>query len=351
IEVILNNQKRSFKAKIIGRDPSTDLALLKIESKNLPKINFGNSETLLVGDWVLAVGNPFNLTSTVTAGIVSAKGRNINIVNNSFPIESFIQTDAAINPGNSGGALVDLSGNLIGINTAIASNTGSYNGYGFAIPSNMVAKIVKDLIEHGEVQRGYTGMTLKDINSELADKISLAGNAGVYVQQVMEEGPADQAGIKNADVIVKVDGKVMESLANFDEQVSLHRPGDILKITYVRKGKTEEVSLKLINKEGNTAIVKKYTYQSALLGAELTPVSKTEKDQFGIEHGIKVTGIKAGKLRSMGFQEGSIITKFNNKTYDKPDELEKAINEAKGSISIEGVNPQGGRFNYNFFGY
>lgn len=351
IEVILNNQKRSFKAKIIGRDPSTDLALLKIDAKGLPKISFGSSDGILVGDWVLAVGNPFNLTSTVTAGIVSAKGRNINIVNNSFPIESFIQTDAAINPGNSGGALVDLMGNLVGINTAIASNTGSYNGYGFAIPSNMVAKIVKDLIEHGEVQRGYTGMTMKDITSELAEKLNLTGNAGVYVQQVMEEGPADQAGITAGDVITKVDGKTMESLANVDEQISLHRPGDLVKVTYERKGKIIESTIKLINKEGNTAILKKYTYKSNSLGAELTPVSKTEKDQYGIEHGIKITGIKAGKLRNMGFQEGSIITRFNNKAYDKPEELEKVINEAKGSISIEGVNPQGGRFNYNFFGY
>lgn len=351
IEVILNNQKRSFKAKIIGTDPSTDLALLKIEGKGLPKISFGNSDNLSVGEWVLAVGNPFNLTSTVTAGIVSAKGRNINIVNNSFPIESFIQTDAAINPGNSGGALVDLSGYLIGINTAIASNTGSYNGYGFAIPANMVAKIVKDLIEHGEVQRGYTGMTLKDISAEQAEKLELLGNAGVYVNQVMDEGPADQAGINAGDVITKLDGKTMESLANFDEQISLHRPGDLLKITYIRKGKSIETTIKLINKEGNTAILKKYSYLSKSLGAELTPISKNEKDQFGIEHGIKVTSIKNGKMRNMGFQEGSIITRFNNVAYDKPADLEKAINEAKGSISIEGINPQGGRFNYNFFGY
>lgn len=351
IEVITNNQKRSFKARVIGTDPSTDLALLKIDAKGLPKIFFGNSENLAVGDWVLAVGNPFNLTSTVTAGIVSAKGRNINIVNNSFPIESFIQTDAAINPGNSGGALVDVSGNLIGINTAIASNTGSYNGYGFAIPSNMVAKIVKDLVEHGEVQRGYTGMTLKDISSDLAEKINLNGNAGVYVQQVMEEGPASQAGIEPGDVITKTDGKIIESLANFDEQISLHRPGDLVKISYVRKGKTAETTLSLINKEGNTAILKKYTYQSRSLGAELTPVSKTEKEQFNIENGIKITGIRAGKIRNMGFQEGSIITRFNGKGYDKPEELEKVLNEARGSISIEGISPQGSRFNYNFYGY
>lgn len=351
IEVITNNQKKSFKARIIGTDPSTDLALLKIEARGLPKILFGNSENLQVGDWVLAVGNPFNLTSTVTAGIVSAKGRNINIVNNSFPIESFIQTDAAINPGNSGGALVDVNGNLIGINTAIASNTGSYNGYGFAIPSNMVAKIVKDLIEHGEVQRGYTGMTVKDISSDLAEKINLNGNAGVYVHQVMEEGPAAQAGLEPGDVITRTDGKVIESLANFDEQISLHRPGDLVKISFVRKGKMTETTLKLINKEGNTAILKKYTYQSKLLGAELTPVSKAEKDQFNIEHGIKLSGIRNGKIRNMGFQEGSIITRFNGKGYDKPEELEKALNEARGSISIEGISPQGSRFNYNFFGY
>lgn len=351
IEVITNNQKKSFKARVIGTDPSTDLALLKIEAKSLPRILFGNSGNVEVGEWVLAVGNPFNLTSTVTAGIVSAKGRNINIVNNSFPIESFIQTDAAINPGNSGGALVDINGNLIGINTAIASNTGSFNGYGFAIPSNMVAKIVKDLIEHGEVQRGYTGMTLKDISSDLAEKINLIGNAGVFVQQVMAEGPAALAGIEIGDVITKADGKVIESLANFDEQISLHRPGDLIKLSFIRKGKEIESTLRLINKEGNTAILKKYTYLSKSLGAELTPVSKAEKDQFNIDYGIKLTGIRNGKVRNMGFQEGSIITRFNGKGYDNPEALEKALNEARGSISIEGISPQGSRFNYNFFSY
>ncbi len=351
IEVIMNNNKRSYKAKVVGTDPNTDLALLKVEAKGLPKMNFGNSDQVHVGDWVLAVGNPFNLTSTVTAGIVSAKGRNINVVNSTFPIESFIQTDAAINPGNSGGALVDVNGNLVGINTAIQSNTGSYNGYGFAIPGNMVGKIVKDLIDFGETQRGFTGMDVKDIDAELADRINYQGNAGIYVEQVMEDGPAYTAKLQPGDIILKVDNRIIEAHPVFDEIISLHRPGDKLIVNYLRKGVAGEATIKLFNRDGNTAIARKYTYKSEKLGADITPLSKAECDKFGVESGFKLTSIRGAVLRQMGLQEGMSILKFNGKTYKKAEELENAIINAHGNIGIEGLNPQGGKFNYSFYSF
>lgn len=351
IEVIMNNNKKSWKAKVVGKDPNTDLALLKIDAKGLPAIGIGNSDEVIVGDWVLAVGNPFNLTSTVTAGIVSAKGRNINLVNTSFPIESFIQTDAAINPGNSGGALVDMNGLLIGINTAIASNTGSYNGYGFAIPVNMVNKIIADLKQYGEVQRGFPGIDVKDIDADMAQKINLSGNAGVYIENVLEGGPAETGGLKPGDIILKIENKVIDTKAMFDEQISLKRPGDVIKISYLRKGTPIETTVKLINKEGNTQLLKRNTYTSQILGAELTPLSAMEKEKYGVQDGFKVSGLQRGRLAQMGVSEGTIILKFNGKVYKTAQELEEAIQQAQGSISIEGMNANGGRFTYNFFSY
>lgn len=270
----MNNNKQSYKAKVIGTDPSTDLALLKIDANNLPHVVLGNSDQVQVGEWVLAVGNPFNLTSTVTAGIVSAKGRNINIVNNQFPIESFIQTDAAINPGNSGGALVDLEGKLIGINTAIASNTGSYNGYGFAIPVNIVAKIVKDLVDYKAVQRGFTGMEVKEIDGATAQRLKINNNHGVIVDYVLPEGPAEQAGIRVGDLVLKINEKDIDSKANLDEQIAYLRPGDKVKVNYIREGKTEITTLTLLNEQGTTAIMKKGTVSSDILGADFQPISK-----------------------------------------------------------------------------
>jgi len=349
IEVITNNNKHSYKAKLIGSDGSTDLALLKIESKGLPHIAFGNSDELKIGEWVIAVGNPFNLTSTVTAGIVSAKGRNINIVNNRFPIESFIQTDAAINPGNSGGALINLQGNLVGINTAIASNTGSYNGYGFAIPSNMVAKIVKDLIEFNEVQRGFTGMDVKDIDGNIANSLQINDNLGVYVQFVMPSGPAAEAGVQNGDLIVKVNEKPIDSKAIFDEQISYYRPGDKIKLNIIRKGKTIETYVKLINREGNTAILRKQSISSETLGADFSMISKVEAERFGVKSGVKIINVRNGRIRNMGLPEEFIITSFNKKEYSKPEDLIKDIETARGQILIEGIHPNGSRGFYSFY--
>lgn len=351
IEVITNNNKHSYQAKVIGIDGSTDLALLKIEAKGMPHITFGNSDNVKIGEWVLAVGNPFNLTSTVTAGIVSAKGRNINIVNNRFPIESFIQTDAAINPGNSGGALVNLNGELVGINTAIASNTGSYNGYGFAIPVNIVQKIVKDLIEFNEVQRGFTGMDVKDIDASLADKLNINDNLGVYVQYVLPEGPSDEAGVKNGDLVIKVNDRLIDSKAIFDEQLSYARPGDKIKLAILRNGKEMEIVIKLINREGNTAILKKNTVTSATLGADFQPISKVEAEKYKIKSGIKISNIKNGTIRNMGIPEEFIITSFNKKEYTSAEEFISDFQKTRGQLLIEGIYPNGSRGFYSFYTY
>lgn len=351
IEVITNNNKHSYKAKVIGTDGSTDLALLKIEAKGLQHMSFGNSDEVKIGQWVLAVGNPFNLTSTVTAGIVSAKGRNINVVNNRFPIESFIQTDAAINPGNSGGALVNLNGQLVGINTAIASNTGSYNGYGFAIPSNLVQKIVRDLVEYKEVQRGFTGMDVKDVDAPLAEKLNINNNLGVYVQYVLPTGPAEEAGIKTGDIIIRVNEKDIESKALFDEQISYFRPGDKVKLTLLRGEKSIDVYVKLINRDGNTAIIKKMSVTSATLGADFTVVPKMEAEKFGLTSGIKINNIKGGRIRNMGIPEDFIITSFNKKEYTKAEDLIAAMESARGQILIEGIYPNGSRGFFSFYAY
>ncbi|KAB2915698.1 MAG: PDZ domain-containing protein [Bacteroidetes bacterium] len=349
IEVVLNNNKRNFKAKVIGADPSTDLAVLKIEGKNLPKINFGNSENLKTGEWVVAVGNPFNLTSTVTAGIVSAKGRNINIVNNQFPIESFIQTDAAINPGNSGGALVNVSGELVGINTAIVSKTGSYNGYGFAIPSNIVAKIVKDMIDFGDVQRAFTGMDVSDIDGDLYEK--LKQDNGVYVNVLQTDGPADKAGVKEGDVIMKVNGKTVNSKAEFDEQIAYHRPGDKVKLIVDRKGTEKEYSLTLTNRDGNTEVTKKESITSTILGADFEPISKLEREKYKVKGGYRVSSIRSGRIRNMGIPEGFIFVALNKVEYTDVTTFIKDFERVKGQVTIEGIHPNGSRGFYSFFYY
>lgn len=347
IEVILNNNRYAYKATIVGTDPSTDLALLKIDAKDLPAIEIGDSEKVEIGEWVVAVGNPFNLTSTVTAGIVSAKGRNINVVNNQFPIESFIQTDAAINPGNSGGALVNLKGELVGINTAIASNTGSYNGYGFAIPVNIVSKIIKDLKEHGEVQRAFTGMDVVDITAEILEK---TGNQekGVYVGYVAEDGPAKNAGLKEGDVILKVNGNEVNSKAFFDEQIAYYRPGDKVTLS-LANGKDK--SLKLVNREGTTEMLKRKIVHSETLSADFEKISKIEKDRFNISSGIRVTNINGNLLRRMNIPDGFIFVKVNGNSFKDEEELIKTLEKMRGRIVIEGIHRNGTKQTLSYYYY
>lgn len=261
IEVTLNNNKK-YKAKLVGADKDTDIALLKIEEENLPFANFANSDEVLVGEWVLAVGNPFNLSSTVTAGIVSAKGRSINILENyqgrsNTAIESFIQTDAAVNPGNSGGALVNLDGDLIGINTAIATPTGTYAGYSFAVPSNIVSKVVADLKDFGIVQRGFLGVSIRDVNSEIAKELNLKEPKGVLLQAIVPNGAADKAGLKPNDVIVAINGTPITNAPELQQKVAKFRPGNVIELSYVREGATKQTSVALMNINNNTEIITK----------------------------------------------------------------------------------------------
>ena len=281
IEVTLNNNK-TYTAEVIGKDPTTDLALLKIDEKSLSFLNYGNSDEVRVGEWVLAVGNPFNLTSTVTAGIISAKGRNINILENNpekgiFPIESFIQTDAAVNPGNSGGALVNTKGELVGINSAIASNTGSYSGYSFAVPVNIVKKVMNDLLEFGTVQRGFLGVYMREIDSKLAEERSIKEYKGVYVSGLVDGGSAELAGIKEGDVIMKIGDVAVNNSPELQEQVGKYRPGDKINISLARLGKLMEIPVVLKNKNGNTDVVKKEKVESInVLGATFNVPSAEE---------------------------------------------------------------------------
>ena len=338
IKVILND-KREFEAKLIGADPSTDIALLKVDEKSLPFLTYGNSDDLKLGEWVLAVGNPFNLTSTVTAGIVSARARNLGINENQMAIESFIQTDAAVNPGNSGGALVNQQGNLVGINTAIASRTGSYAGYSFAVPVTIVRKVVEDLKQYGEVQRALLGIGIGgDVDAEKAKELGMDKVTGVIIGSVPENGAARNAGLKEGDVIIQIDGKPIASTAELQETVSQYRPGETVNVVVVRDKEKKQYKVTLRNKNGDTEVVKN---QTDVLGAEFEEVSATEKDKLGIGSGIKIKSVGKGKLKTAGLKEGFIITSVNKKPIYEVRDLKREIGNARGGILVEGLYESG----------
>lgn len=353
VKVILNN-KKEYQGKVISADPSSDIAVVKIEENNLPFLNFGDSDKLKVGEWVLAVGNPFNLESTVTAGIISAKGRNNIIGQNSrsngtnlAALESFIQTDAAVNPGNSGGALVNLNGELIGINTAIYSRTGQFAGYSFAVPVSIVKKVSSDLIKYGNVQRGFLGVTFTEVNSEIKKQKDLQVDRGVYVNGFAENSAAKDAGIKINDVIVGIDGEAISEGAKLIEMIGRKRPGEKVVLKINRDGAEKTITVTLRNYEGNTEIVlneKDNAIKSNFLGAKIGKISTADKEKHKIAGGVKVVEIlEDGRLQYYGIEEGFIITSINDKAISDPSAAAKLLDENRGRVKIQGINTDGSR--------
>ena len=354
VEVTLYD-RRTYKAKVIGKDPSTDIAVLKIDEKNLPYLLYGNSDDVKVGEWVLAVGNPFNLTSTVTAGIVSAKGRNINALEEDQsrginPVESYIQTDAAVNPGNSGGALVNTNGELIGINSAIASNTGSYTGYSFAVPVNLAKKVVNDLLEFGKVQRAFLGVNIRDIDSKLIDEKKLGSDTkGIYVTGILPGGGADEEGVKEGDIILKVGEANVDNVPELQEQIANYRPGDKLAVMVKRDGEEKTFSVTLRSKSGDAMISKANKSEVlSMLGATFEPISASDMKRLGLDGGIKITSLEAGKLLSAGIKAGFIITSIDKKKVESLDDVKLALENKEGGVLIEGIYTNGMKAYYAF---
>lgn len=354
IEVTMNNN-RTYKADLIGTDPATDIALLKIEEKGLPAITLGDSDHLRVGEWVIAVGNPFNLTSTVTAGIVSAKARNINILDYNpsqevFPLESFIQTDAAVNPGNSGGALVNGRGELVGINTAIASRTGSYSGYSFAVPVSIVQKVTADLLEFGKVQRAYIGVNIRNIDDDLRDSQDLNITEGAYIRSLMEGGAAADAGLESGDVIVEVEGRSIRNVTELQEQVGKYRPGNEIEVLVVRDNQKELFNVTLKDRYGTTNLVKKAeSNYIEVLGANLAPIDANDKAKLGVRSGVKIKSLNEGTLEKAGLPEGFVITHIDKQPVTSPSQFNQLIKSKKGGILLEGKH-ENGQADYYAFG-
>lgn len=325
IEVTMND-KRSFEAEIIGIDKSTDIALLKINAGELPYLGFGDSNNLQVGEWVLAVGNPYNLTSTVTAGIVSAKARDIRVMGNTNQIESFIQTDAAVNPGNSGGALVNTRGELIGINTAISSQTGSYVGYSFAIPSNIAKKVIEDLLEFGNVQRAYMGINFDELDSEKAAQYGVSTTQGIIITNVAENGAASEAGLKMNDVIVKVDEIKISKFSDLQGYLGSKRPGDEVQVTVLRNNQDAKFKLKLKNQFGKESIGEK-DFSTFYFG-ELNPISDKNARKFKIDYGLEITSLKNKSLNERyGIVNGDIILAVEDTKVETRAELDELLQQ------------------------
>lgn len=341
IQVILNDN-RTYSAKIIGTDPSADLAVIKIDAKDLPIIEFGDSDKTKIGQWVLAVGNPFNLTSTVTAGIISAKARNLNILGNKMnqnPLEFFIQTDAAVNPGNSGGALVDLDGKLIGINTAIASNTGSYAGYSFAIPSNIVKKITEDIMKYGTTQKAFLGLNIAEVNSNLAQNKGIKEVRGLYIASVLENGAANKAGLKEGDILTKIDGKNVNSNAELNEILAQSSPGEKIKITFERDGIASEKEITLLNEKGDISIIKEENKNIITsLNAQMRELTAKEKKDYNINNGFVIEKLNNSPFARLGIKKGFIITGIDRQANISIEDI-KNLSTRKGKIILEGFYP------------
>ena len=347
IEVTLNNNQ-TYEATLVGTDPATDVALLKIDASGLPIIPFGDSSKLRLGEWVIAIGSPYDLRSTITAGIVSAKGRSMPNYTGEFKIESFIQTDAAVNPGNSGGALVDKAGNLVGINTAIISQTGSYAGYSFAVPSNIVKKIVYDLMDFGSVKRALLGITMQPVDDKIAKEMKLSSVNGVYIVEVSEKGAADKAGIKKGDVLVAIDSLKVTDGASVQEIVSRFSPGDKAQLTVIRDGKEKvfEVTFQGTERENGTVAD---DGSVAFYGASIRTAPKETLKKYGLKQGVEIVELGPGKMRESGASEGFIILYVNDKPVKSPEEIIEIAKASKRAVFIEGVTASG-RTGYFAFG-
>ena len=348
--VVTTSNNDEYEAELIGADPTTDIALLKIEGNALTKVDVANSDKVRLGQWVLAVGNPFNLTSTVTAGIISAKGRDINIIDEQSAIESFLQTDAAVNPGNSGGALVNTAGELVGINTAISSRSGSFEGYSFAVPANLMLKVVNDLKEYGRVQRAFIGINYNEVTAALSEELNLEVNKGVYVANVISGGAADDAGITKGDVIINVNGKSIASGADLTEALGQRRPGEKLSVVVNRSGKNKAFEVVLKNKLGTTEMLTKEEELLRNFGAELEELSSIDKRRLGLRYGIRVSKILGGRFQKAGIPKDFIIVKLNNvyvENVESFDRLVRQFNPGDG-VLIQGFEPNG-KANYYAF--
>ncbi|WP_241738185.1 trypsin-like peptidase domain-containing protein [Hymenobacter polaris] len=351
---VVMDDKRKFDAELVGADPNTDLAVLKVKADNLPFVKYGNSDETKVGQWVLAVGNPFNLNSTVTAGIISAKGRNIGILaahnHDNMGIESYIQTDAVVNPGNSGGALVNTNGDLIGINSAISSHTGSFEGYAFAVPSSIVSKVVDDLLKYKVVQRALLGVHIQEVDARLASEKKLPTLNGVYVQGLNANSAAAAAGLKMGDIITDLNGVPVNTAAQLQEQVARYRPGDKIKVGYLRGNDKLLTTATLFNASNTTAVVKELPADAAVKyeGAKINPVASRLQNQLGIEGGAQITGIDKSNFRETGMGDGFIITRIDKNPVRKPADVQAYLDQAKDGSGalVEGVYPDGRKAYY-----
>ncbi|GAB2456194.1 serine protease [Hymenobacter qilianensis] len=350
IEVVLDD-KRKYKAELVGTDPTTDLALLKVQADNLPFVRYGNSDNVKVGEWVLAIGNPFNLNSTVTAGIISAKGRNIGILQREdrMGLESFLQTDAVVNRGNSGGALVNLNGDLVGINSAIASQSGNFEGYSFAVPSSIVSKVVDDLLKYKVVQRALLGVQIREVDARLASEKKLKNLNGVYVEELSENSAAEAAGLEKGDVITEINGAKVNTSSQLQEQVARYRPGDKIKVAFLRGGNERTATTTLRNATGTTDVVRAEVAKAVKYeGATLEPVSSQELSKLGIEGGAKIKGIRDSNFRQTGIADGFIITRIDKNKVAKPQDVQRYLEIAKNGDGalVEGIYPDGRKAYY-----
>ena len=347
IEVTLNNNI-TYPATLVGTDPATDVALLKIDATGLPIIPFGDSDKLRLGEWVIAIGSPYDLRSTITAGIVSAKGRSMPNYSGEYKIESFIQTDAAVNPGNSGGALVDRAGNLVGINTAIYSRTGSYSGYSFAVPVNIVKKIAYDLMDFGSVQRAVLGISMGPITDKIAEDLKLSSRNGVYISEVSPSGAADKAGIKAGDVLIAIDSTNITGTASVHETVSRYSPGDMAVLTVIRDGKEKkfDVTFKGTAQENGTMAD---DGSVAFYGSSIKAASEETLQKYHLKSGVEIVELGPGKLMEAGAVEGFIIQYVNDHPVKTPQDVIDIVKKSKRTVFIEGITPSG-RTGYFGFG-